>query len=201
MGIADKEKHIKGIEKPFEEERLTSLIADNIHPKLLPNIEIVNWRNKSLIRIEVYSSPNVPHYLKKQGEKNGIYVRLGSSNRQADQTMIEELKRIADRQAFDEMTKPNCSIDDIDFEAIEMLFSKKRKLHKKDLTNLKIIDWYQKKLVPTVGGILLFGKNREQIFPDAWIQCARFRGDEKKDLTDQLDIYEHLPFAIDRAVL
>ncbi|PWU07631.1 MAG: transcriptional regulator [Verrucomicrobia bacterium] len=167
---------------------------------MLPNIEIVNWRNKHLIRIEVYSSPNIPHYLKKQGPENGVYVRLGSSNRQADQSIIQELKRIADRQAFDEMPQPKCSVKDIDFEAVQKLFSPKRKLIKKDLENLKIIDWYQKKLVPTVGGILLFGKNRDQMFPDAWIQYARFHGNEKKDLLDQLDIREHLPFAVDQAV-
>jgi hypothetical protein len=35
---------------------------------------------------------------------------------------------------------------------------------------------------PTAGGILLFGANREQHFPGAWIQAGRFRGIDKSQL-------------------
>jgi ATP-dependent DNA helicase RecG len=42
--------------------------------------------------------------------------------------------------------------------------------------------------VPTVGGILLFGKNRERHFPDAWIQAGRFRGRDKTRIDDRAEI-------------
>lgn len=201
IGITDENRAIQGILKPFdEEERLTNLIADNIEPKLIPNIEIISWKNKYLIRIEVYPSANIPHFLRKQGEENGVYIRLGSTTRLADKLIIAELKRAATQQSFDEIPKPEYSLNDIDFEAIKELFSPKRQLLQRDLENLKILNSYQKKLVPTIGGILLFGKNREQIFPNAWIQCAKFRGTEKKDLLDQLDIHTHLPIAISQAI-
>ena len=34
-------------------------------------------------------------------------------------------------------------------------------------------------MVPTVGGILLFGVDRIAHFPDAWIQAGRFAGVDK----------------------
>ena len=85
VGVEDQTKVVKGISDPLdEEEKLANLIADNIYPRLAPNIEIVNWKNKQLLRVEVYPSPVLPHYLKKKGEESGVYIRLGSTNRQAD---------------------------------------------------------------------------------------------------------------------
>jgi len=201
IGIEDKSRAIKGVVNPLaQEERLTNLVADNIYPKLVPNIELVNWKNKQLLRIEVYSSPILPHYLTKHGEEKGVYVRLGSSNRQAGKEIIAELKRIAERQSFDEMPMPKYSLENLDFEAIKEQFSNKINLRKRDLKSLKITDCYQKKVVPTIGGMLLFGKNRTKLFPEAYIQCARFRGNEKGDITDQLEIDKHLPIAAEDSV-
>ena len=114
--------------------------------------------------------------------------------------VIAELKRIAEHQSFDEIPMPQYSLEHIDFEAVRERFSDIRKLSKKDLETLKIVEFYQEKLVPTVGGILLYGKNREKRFSDAYIQCARFRGKEKVEIVDQLEIHQHLPDAADRAV-
>lgn len=58
---------------------------------------------------------------------------------------------------------------------------------------------HQGRLVPTVGGMLLFGKLRERYFPDAWIQCGRFRGVDKAEIMDQLEVHEHLPIALEKA--
>jgi ATP-dependent DNA helicase RecG len=43
-----------------------------------------------------------------------VYVRLGSSSRQADPALIEELRRTADGTAFDELPMPELSLDDLD---------------------------------------------------------------------------------------
>lgn len=53
-------------------------------------------------------------------------------------------------------------------------------------------------LIPTRGAVLLFGKERKRHFPDAWVQCGRFRGIEKVDIFDQLDIRTHLPQAVEQ---
>ena len=44
--------------------------------------------------------------------------------------------------------------------------------------------------------MLLCGKVREQYFPDAWVQCGRFRGQDKVNIFDQQDIHAHLPDAV-----
>ena len=66
--------------------------------------------------------------------------------------------------------------------------------------NLHLVIRNQGRLFPTVGGILLFGTHRERYFPDAWIQCGRFRGTNKAEILDQQDINDHLPLALENAL-
>jgi ATP-dependent DNA helicase RecG len=48
--------------------------------------------------------------------------------------------------------------------------------------------------------MLLFGKDRELIFPDAWIQCGRFIGKDKAAIFDHTEIHEHLPVAVEGVI-
>src|SRR5262249_17920058 len=59
---------------------------------------------------------------------------------------------------------------------------------------------YQGRTVPTVGGILLFGRDRERYFPDAWIQAGRFAGTDKSRILDQAEIRSHLVTAVEEAI-
>ena len=59
---------------------------------------------------------------------------------------------------------------------------------------------FEKRRVPTVGGLLLFGKNRAHVFPDAWVQCGRFTGKDRTHIFDHTEIHEHLPVAVERII-
>lgn len=47
-----------------------------------------------------------------------------------------------------------------------------------------VADAIAPRLVPTKGAILLFSKEREGHFFDAWVQCGRFVGRDKADIFD-----------------
>lgn len=49
--------------------------------------------------------------------------------------------------------------------------------------------------------MLLFGKDRELIFQDTWIQCRRFVGTDKAGIFDHIEIHEHLPMAVERVMV
>lgn len=68
IGIEDVTKNLLGLENALdEEERLCSLIADSIEPRLVPNVELVAWQDKTLLAVEVYPSGSRPHWLKSEG--------------------------------------------------------------------------------------------------------------------------------------
>jgi ATP-dependent DNA helicase RecG len=94
IGIEDEHTVIGISGNPLdEEERLSNMIADSIAPRLIPNIELIPNNDLTLLAVEVFPSQLRPHYLKQKGEQQGVCIRLGSTNRQADLPLIEELKR------------------------------------------------------------------------------------------------------------
>lgn len=54
--------------------------------------------------------------------------------------------------------------------------------------------------MPTVGGMLLFGRDREREFPDAWIQAGRFAGRDKTRIVDHLEIHSLPVRAVEVAI-
>ncbi|HSW69772.1 MAG TPA: helix-turn-helix domain-containing protein [Gammaproteobacteria bacterium] len=200
IGVEDKTRHVRGISDPLLlEERLANIISDSISPRLVPNIELSPWRDTYIILVQIYPSNNRPHYLKNKGVEKGTYVRIGSTNRVADSILIKELSRYTLSESYDEEPMPALSSEAIDFRVASELFSEYRKLKVSDLETLKVMTKYQGRMVPTVGGMILFGENRERYFPDAWIQAGRFKGTHKKDILDSQEIRAYPVIAVDEA--
>jgi predicted HTH transcriptional regulator len=124
IGVEDGSKAVLGVEHPLdEEERLCNLIADSIEPRLAPSVELVNWKGRTLLAVEVYPSALRPHWLKSQGIENGVLVRVGSTNRQADGPLIAEMRRWALNLSYDEEPLPEVNPDTIDFRVASGLFA------------------------------------------------------------------------------
>lgn len=200
LGVTD-ERQVWGVEDPLEEEeRLCSLVADSIAPRLVPNVELVTVDGKTLVMLEVFPSGMRPHWLKAEGMQNGVQVRLGSTNRQAGPQLIAELQRGAAGVSFDSLPMPQLSLDDIDIAALREDFPN-RTLDESTLQSLKLLVRDQGRLVPTQAAILLYGKDRRFHFDDAWIQCGRFIGRDKADIFDHTELHDPLPRAVDSILL
>ncbi len=201
VGVAD-DHQVLGVSHPLdEEERLCSLIADGIAPRLVPNVEMITVDGKTLLMVDVFVSGSRPHWLKAEGPEHGVYVRLGSSSRHADQALIDELRRTAEGVVFDELPMPELDLEDLDLVSAKRLFGGISALDDQALRTLKLVTKYQGRLVPTKGAVLLFGKERTQHFSDAWVQCGRFVGTDKAAIFDHIDIHEPLPQAVDSIML
>ncbi len=164
-------------------------------------MDLISVGEKTLLSVQVYPSGQRPHFLKKEGPTEGVYVRLGSTNRKADQELIAELSRSCSGTSFDELPVPDLTIEDLDLNAAKRWFTGVRELHDKELVTLRFLTSIQGKFVPTYGGVLLFGKRRDDYFPDAWVQCGRFIGTDKAEIFDHIEIHEHLPDAVESIIL
>jgi ATP-dependent DNA helicase RecG len=202
LGVEDGTKKVKGIPNILaEEERLANLIADSISPRLVPSIEVMPWRKTQVLAVEIYPSANRPHYLNRLGAEEGVFVRVGSTNRRADQVLIEEMRRYNQVSSFDEQPQPELNSEAIDFRVASEFFKPIRKLTRPDLQTLKIMTSYQGRVVPTIGGILLFGTDRLNHYPDAWIQVGRFAGNDRRRILDSVEVRSYLPGAADEVIL
>jgi predicted HTH transcriptional regulator len=189
IGVEDGSRAVCGVADPMAlEERLASLIADSIEPRMVPDMEILPWRQTQILAVTVFPSQNRPHHLRREGAENGTYVRVGSTNRRADAALIAEMRRYALGEGYDEQPVPDLDSEAIDFRVASESFAPVRKLKRGDLATLRLTTKHQGRSVPSIGGLLLFGRERLRHFPDAWIQAGRFAGTDKARILDHADL-------------
>lgn len=201
IGVKDRTKQVVGLEDPIKEsERMANAMADSISPLLLPDIEFYTFRKKTVLVICVPHSIG-PYYLKSKGIERGTYVRMGSTNRLADSETLAELRRLAENVSYDELPHILSNEKDLDLEFILKLFKiAGKKIDKSKLKNMGMMTTYLSKHYPSYGGLLLFGKNRLKIFPDAFLKCARFSGTNRATILDHVEIEDYLTEAVDLAL-
>jgi len=71
---------------------------------------------------------------------------------------------------------------------------------RRELEPLRLLTRHQGRLVPTIGGVLLFGRERARLFPDAWLQVGRFAGIDKARILDRAELAGYPASAIEQAV-
>jgi predicted HTH transcriptional regulator len=168
IGVEDRSRHVRGVADALDlEERVANLASDRISPRLVPEIEILPWRRTQVVVLHVHPSSSRPHCLSREGPAGGVYVRVGSTNRRADAELIEELRRFVRGEGFDEQPMPGLDSEALDFRGASESFAAIRRLVRRDLETLRLLTVHQGRKVPTVGGTILFGKDRARHFPDA----------------------------------
>lgn len=200
VGIEDKTKLVVGLTDPLlDETRIIDKISESVTPFLRPNIEIQSYRKKALILIHVPYATG-PYYFIKDHEKIA-YVRFGSTNRIADPETTATIKALSGNITFDESPCPRVAYDDLDWQSIEKSFAAVNKqMTKNKAMSIGLLTTHAGTEHPSNGGVLLFGKDRTHIFPDAFIRCVRFSGITRGDSLDHEDINEHLPESIDKVL-
>ncbi|MCH9627341.1 MAG: hypothetical protein S4CHLAM2_09780 [Chlamydiales bacterium] len=200
VGIRDKTKEIVGLDDILTDEaRVANAIADSVEPLLTPNLQLVTWRGRDLLLVTVMHSIG-PYYQKAKGEEQGTYVRLGSTNRLADTLALKSIHRLKDHVTYDEMPCQAAKENDLDMNSAREMFAKYSKpLNKSKAVALGLYKRNQSTVIPSNGGILLFGKYeaREEAFPNMVVRCARFKSTTKSAVIDKQDLAKPLPLLID----
>lgn len=174
VGVND-ERKITGVNDMhlFEtQDKIASIISDQCSPNIIPEIYSVNIENKLVLVIEVVRGNLKPYFLKNQGKADGTYIRIGATNRLADQESINELERQKRHISFDEEICFDHKFEDLDISALRERFEKLGKsLTTEKLQNLKLVKIESDTLYPTNALMILLGK-----FPHCALKCARFKG-------------------------
>ncbi len=194
IGIKDDPREIVGVDEDHLmsiEEEISNSIHDNCSPVILPDIMFFNHQGRHIIVVNIYKGSNPPYYIKSKGRMNGTYIRVGSTNRLADNDIIEELERQKRNISFDSLTVYAKEFADLELSAF--------KNHFEDITGEKATETVLKKLnlivrdqnrkFPTNALILLSGDTlKGELFPYAKIECARFKGTTPGNFIDQKTI-------------
>lgn len=201
VGVEDGTSHVRGVEKPLDvAEAIANLVSDTITPRLVPEIEVLPFRGTQVVAVQTHLSPLRPHHVTAEGPETGTYVRVGATNRRADSDLIGEIRRSVRGDSYDEQPMPDLDSEAIDFRAASESFEGRRAISRRDMETLRLVTRYQGRTVPTVGGVILFGRDRERHFPDAWIQAGRFAGTDRSRIGDGAELRLHPVRAIEAAV-
>lgn len=198
VGVED-DGTVAGVADPLtEEERITNLIADHISPQLVPAVDLVTVGETTILVVDVPLSTRRPHFMQAQGPEHGVYVRLGSTTRQADPALVAELERNARGISFEDLPEPRATLEDLDLKALSAL--RKRDTSVDDLLALGLAVRQGAEIFPTYAGILAACADPARFVPSAWVQCGRLRGASGTDIFDQAEIHGPAPQAVDRAM-
>ncbi len=170
------------------EEKISSIVSDLCYPAILPEIYAQNIEGKVVLVIEVFRGSMLPYYLKNKGKLKGTYIRIGSTNRVADEIMIAELQRQRLNKSFDEEENFKIPLSKLQLEPIFEEFAKiGKKCDVKKLKNLKLIKNINHQELPTNALLITLGK-----FENTAIKCARFKGTTKEIFIDKKEFNSNL---------
>ena len=191
IGITDDRK-IVGIDEKQDIFRiiddLNTIIYDSCYPNINADIYTENKDNKTILVIEVFPGNLKPYYIKSMGKENGVYIRIGASNRKASYENILELERQRRNITFDEEIDWDLEYGDLNLDFLKKKFKENGKdFSEEKLLNLGLIKKDGNDLKVTRGFGIILG-----LYENTNINCARFKGKtmdiflDKKEFTGDI---------------
>ena len=205
IGVRDNPREVTGLpeDKLVEfEEQISNIIYNCCYPTIIPDISFLTVEDKYLIRIIVYRGNMPPYYLKDKGKMKGTYIRVGSANRLAEASIIEELERKKRNISFDSEPAFDKLAAELDINEFKSFFHEKtgEELNTQSLKKLELIKEYQGIFYPT-NALILFSDDelRNSHFYFAKVECARFKGTGTEEFIDQKSIQTNIALQAEEA--
>ena len=185
-------------------------IADSIYnacsPRIPIDIGIENVKGKSVIVLDVLAGSRCPYFIKAEGDKDGVYVRVGATTQRADDATRHELALEAEGRSFDSEPCPNAKITEARIAALcasmyriarsnarsESERKAVRKITPNQLQAWGIISKVRNRWIASNAYALLTG---DRAFATR-VKCGVFKGDSKAVFVDRREftgpIYEQI---------
>jgi predicted HTH transcriptional regulator len=185
IGVNGKTREIIGIDDSIRNkiyDEFPNSLYDSSSPSIFANIYEKNFGDKSVIIIEIPPSNKKPCFIKSKGIPKGVFVRVGSSTRRANEHVLEELYRDSKRISYDEeLVEADLSI--LASKNIKAFY--KKNIDEERLQRDKFISQTapgRTTYKPTVAGTLIFCEDPSEYVTEAVILCSRFRGSEGRNI-------------------
>lgn len=175
IGVKDSGE-ITGLEENVDvfelQDKIASIIYDHCYPNIIPEIYTTSVEDKVVLVVEVFRGNLLPYYLKKHGKNEGVYIRIGATNRQAVLENIVELERQRNNSSFDQEINYEVDLDSIDISSLKERFEEHGKnFDMNAMRNLKLVREEHGSLYPTNGLLIILG-----MYEHCRIKCSRFKG-------------------------
>jgi len=169
FGIDDKTKKIIGIKDDlYCEEKIQQIIYNRCDPPVPVSIEFIDVDMKRVCIITVYKSIHKPHQMLQNG---AFYLRRGSTTDVARRGELADMLQQHGFMTFETVILRGSKIEDLDYNVIQDYFKNLNVFTENPseilLDTMGIIGKETEKggYIPTIGGMLLFGKDPSLYLP------------------------------------
>ncbi|MCX7773143.1 MAG: putative DNA binding domain-containing protein [Clostridia bacterium] len=175
FGVEDKTKRILGVDPTqFHEEQIQQIIYNRSDPPVPVNLDLVQIEDKTIAVLTIFRSHHAPHQIIQTG---AFYVRRGSTTDFARRSELASMMQENGLMTFETVIVKNATLDDFDFERMNQFFKTMAVTTDSPQTMLMeafgfISDKGGGDYAPTVGGLLLFGKNPQIYLPQCHIRIS-----------------------------
>jgi len=172
------------------EEWVMEVARTHLRPATIPFWEVVNWGEGKLVGVITLpaDAPDKP-YKAKRGSAWVTQVRVGSTTRDATDEEEARLYMQSRRLPYDRKAVPGATLDDLDMRRLVNYFRDIRRQECPDpqdragwehlLVNTDLMIEDRGRVMPSVGGLLLFGKRPKKYLPQAGISAVAYPGTQK----------------------
>lgn len=183
IGIRDVDRMIIGLndeELRRYSQEIPEAIADAISPQIAIDLYEQNFEGNVCVTIRVFPGPQQPYFLKRAGYPNGVFLRYGSHNRQADSYAMEQFNRTRQGRRYEQQPCPQIRFEDLSRDLLADLFVR---VDPSVLigTGYALPDT-NGRTIPTVAGTLLFYHDHQNIIAESGITISSYTDESKRQL-------------------
>ena len=183
-------------------DSITNEISDNCAPQIFPHLHIETIEDKTVVVLEISKGDCSPYFFKPEGERHGVYIRVGATTRKAEFEKIREMMLYSAHKSYDEIVERGVK------PATKKQINELRRVINERSTNSKgvsvenLISWgllkvHEGILLPSIAFRLLTANDLHF----AKIQCARFKGLTRSTFLDRKEfdgpIYQQIENAFE----
>ncbi|MCQ2911047.1 MAG: putative DNA binding domain-containing protein [Clostridia bacterium] len=188
-GVKDKSGEIVGVgDTKVSEEKVQQIVTSRIEPPCQIRIEECEVDAKKLIVLTIFKSDARPHQVKHNGT---FYIRRGSTTDSARRDEIAQMMQETGILSFETIMLGHVTIDMLNWDEIDKYLGSFKDLNEDNklilVEALGIIkkDSKNEKYHPTMGGMLIFGKDVQTFLPNTGIKL--YNDKEVLDLTGTIN--------------
>lgn len=186
LGVED-DGTVSGTSRPNLEEWVADLCRVKIEPPIVPHLSWVRevGPGKDVLVVRVPQGPDKP-YARVHNNRRTYFIRVGSTSREASRDELERMFQASGRVQYGLKPVPGATLQDLDLRRLRDYFVRVLGGSAPDeaaadewerlLRNLALMTVSAGQAVPTVDGMLLFGKMPKRFLPQSGIRAVCYPG-------------------------
>jgi len=205
FGVEDGTRRPVGVTSPQGiEEGVNSILRARCSLDVMPGIEIVAYHSMAFVTVTCPQGAHKPYLA--SGETRP-YVRIGSSNREAQDEEVRRLYIEGSEGGFEALACRGAQLADLSERLIAGYVRRREETSGQPLGlsaeellhNLGCLIRDEEQWIPTHAGVLLFAEDPQRLIGQAEVACVRFKGTDVISYIDRRDLHGPLYQLVDDA--